>query len=172
MRIARLCIDNFRGIRYARLFFPKHGVLIADNNTGKSTVLEALDLTRGPDRLNRVPPIIEHDFYNGHYCNGPTAVAASCEIGESPKIQIEVVIVDLSLEQRARFGDHIEFWNSAANRFYDMPNPSGVVLMQPASNLRHFAPLADLLCHYYLGKVGDEPAPRSDPCVLLASSFV
>jgi putative ATP-dependent endonuclease of OLD family len=41
--------------------------LIGDNNTGKSTVLEAMDLVLGPDRLNRTPPIDEHDFYQGKY---------------------------------------------------------------------------------------------------------
>ena len=134
MRIARLCIDNFRGISHATLILPKHGVLIGDNNTGKTTVLEALDLALGPDRLNRVPPISEHDFYNGLYFNRrpaieagpPRMLAPADEIAEPPRIKIEAVIVDLSLEQRARFGDYIEFWDSAANKLYDMPNPAGV----------------------------------------------
>jgi putative ATP-dependent endonuclease of OLD family len=52
MRVVQLNIENFRGIKRAQLFFPKHGVLIGDNNTGKTTILEALDLVLGPDRLN------------------------------------------------------------------------------------------------------------------------
>ncbi|BCG02610.1 ATP-dependent endonuclease (plasmid) [Paraburkholderia sp. PGU19] len=125
MRIARLFTENFRGIRQATLLLPKHGVLIGDNNTAKTTVLEALDLALGPDGVDRAPSISERDFYNGHYFNRPSAVAAAGEIGEPPRIRIEVVIVDLRLEQRARFGHHIEFWNSATNRLYDMPNPAG-----------------------------------------------
>lgn len=67
MKITRLTIKNFRGIQSANLLFPDHVVLIGDNNTGKSTLLEAIDLVLGPDRLSRRPPIDEHDFYIGQY---------------------------------------------------------------------------------------------------------
>ena len=67
MKINRLKIGNFRGIKCADLLFPDHVVLIGDNNTGKSTVLEAIDLVLGPDRLSRRTPIDEHDFYQGRY---------------------------------------------------------------------------------------------------------
>ncbi|MBR8175782.1 ATP-dependent nuclease [Burkholderia ambifaria] len=152
MRIIRLSIDNFRGVKHATLLLPKHGVVIGDNNTGKTTVLEALDLVLGPDRLNRVPPISEHDFFNGRYfskppvdgtvallatdAEPPQAAASGGEIAEQPRIQIEAVIVDLSLEQRARFGDHIEFWDSTASKLYDKPNPAGVDAASIAEALR------------------------------------
>ena len=67
MKISRLKIRNFRGVKQADLLFPEHVVLIGDNNTGKSTVLDAIDLVLGPDRLSRRAPINEHDFYQGHY---------------------------------------------------------------------------------------------------------
>jgi putative ATP-dependent endonuclease of OLD family len=67
MKISHLSIENFRGVRTASLFFSDHAVLIGDNNTGKSTVLEALDLVLGPDRLSRQSPIDEHDFFHGKY---------------------------------------------------------------------------------------------------------
>ena len=67
MKISKLKIRNFRGIKSADLRFPDHVVLIGDNNTGKSTVLEAIDLVLGPDRLSRRAPIDEHDFYLGRY---------------------------------------------------------------------------------------------------------
>ena len=51
----------------ATVLLPRHAVLIGDNNTGKTTLLEALDLVLGPDRLNRQPPIDEHDFFRGNY---------------------------------------------------------------------------------------------------------
>jgi len=50
-------------------------VLIGDNNTGKTTILEALDLALGPDRLNRLPPVDEHDFFLGAYSPVPRAEA-------------------------------------------------------------------------------------------------
>lgn len=67
LQICRLSIKNFRGIQDSTIVFPKHAVLLGDNNTGKTTVLEAIDLVLGPDRLNRTPPIDEHDFYQGKY---------------------------------------------------------------------------------------------------------
>lgn len=48
MRIARVIIENFRGISRANLLFPEHAVLIGDNNCCKSTVLEAIDLALRP----------------------------------------------------------------------------------------------------------------------------
>ena len=140
MRVARIEIENFRGIKQARLLFPKHGVLIGDNNTGKTTILEALDLVLGPDRLNRQPSIDEHDFFGGIYVQMPDSspgnVGAeggappepSAEVAEdtAPKIVIEATIADLSDEQKGKFGDYIEFWDSASDKFYDAPNPAGV----------------------------------------------
>ena len=73
MKISRLKIRNFRGIKCADLLFPDHVVLIGDNNTGKSTVLEAIDLVLGPDRLSRRAPIDEHDFFQGRYLPDPPA---------------------------------------------------------------------------------------------------
>jgi putative ATP-dependent endonuclease of OLD family len=63
---------NFRGVSSATILLPNHAVLIGDNNTGKTTILEALDLALGPDRLHRTPPVDEHDFFRGKY----VAVAA------------------------------------------------------------------------------------------------
>lgn len=67
MQIARIEIYNFRGIKEAKLDLVQHAVLLGDNNTGKTTVLEAMDLVLGPDRLNRMPPVDEHDFFLGRY---------------------------------------------------------------------------------------------------------
>ena len=144
MRVASVEIENFRGIKQAKLFFPKHGVLIGDNNTGKTTILEALDLVLGPDRINRQPAIDEHDFFGGIYAQMPDAPpenggadgAAPPEPGEevaedsapdsAPKIVIEATIADLTDEQKGKFGDYIEFWDSAVDKFYEAPNPAGV----------------------------------------------
>lgn len=154
MRVACIKILNFRGIKQAALFLPKHGVLIGDNNTGKTTMLEALDLVLGPDRLNRQPPIDEHDFFRGGYtakpCTAGTeavveAVPSAClpasadEVGaavQPSKITIEVIVTDLNEEQKGRFGDYIEFWDSVADSIYDEPNPAGVDAADIAEALR------------------------------------
>lgn len=134
MRVVQLNIENFRGLKKATLFFPKHGVLIGDNNTGKTTILEALDLVLGPDRLNRQPVIDEHDFFRGIYIqkvdDAQTPLSSGeqgeAEQTESPKIVIEATVADLNEEQIGRFGGHIEFWDSDTNTLYDEPNPAGV----------------------------------------------
>ena len=141
--------------------FPDHVVFIGDNNTGKSTILEAIDLVLGPDRLSRRPPIDEHDFYNGEYLSSDTskeivealvepaeasdgktsddaveqnklvkAIEPEADTGtdeaepptpKSVQIQIEVSITNLSDEQRARFSDYIEWWNTEGNSYYTEP---------------------------------------------------
>lgn len=67
VRIARVHIENFRGIREAEVHFSGTSVLLGDNNTGKSTVFEAIELAIGADRLARTQAIDEHDFYGGNY---------------------------------------------------------------------------------------------------------
>lgn len=61
MRVATLKIENFRGVRTGFVRFGKHPVLVGDNNTGKTTLIEALTLLLGRDRLVR--ELTEHDFY-------------------------------------------------------------------------------------------------------------
>ena len=114
MKIARIKINNFRGIKSAELLLPNHVVLVGDNNTGKSTVLEAIDLVLGPERLHRPSPIDEHDFYAGEYLGTEEMPVA---------ITVEVVVIDLSDEQILHFGNHIEWWNTRTNSPLQEPPP-------------------------------------------------
>ncbi|MBS0455380.1 MAG: AAA family ATPase [Proteobacteria bacterium] len=61
MRVATLTIENFRGVRSGFIRFGRHPVFVGDNNTGKTTLIEALTLLLGRDRLLR--ELTEHDFY-------------------------------------------------------------------------------------------------------------
>lgn len=61
MRISSLRIENFRGIVSGTVLFRNHTVLIGPNNSGKTTIIEALALVLGRDRLVRT--LTEHDFY-------------------------------------------------------------------------------------------------------------
>lgn len=133
MKIYSVSIENFRGIRSAKLLLPDHAVFIGDNNTGKSSVLEAIDLVLGPDRLNRRPPVDEHDFFEGKYLPAapsdegiPTDEIEEAQIVEAPKITIDVTVVDLSEEQEARFGGNIEWLNIETGDFFTEANPAGV----------------------------------------------
>lgn len=134
MKIYAVTIENFRGISSAKLALPDHAVLIGDNNTGKSTVLEAIDLALGPDRLSRRPPVDEHDFFNGEYLpvvgaepgGAVPGEAAEAPVGEAPKITVEVTITGMSDEQEARFGGYIEWLNLDTGDFFTEANPAGV----------------------------------------------
>lgn len=150
MRIHSLSIINFRGIRSAKICSPKHAVLIGDNNTGKSSLLEAIDLALGPDRLSRRPPVDEHDFFGGRYLATPAAAGddgaeppAGGEEGEDasvdgtpPRIEIEVTITDLSEEQLARFGGSIEWLNTLDGTLFVEANPAGIDASTVSAALR------------------------------------
>lgn len=112
MKISRIKINNFRGIKEADLLLPDHGVFIGDNNTGKTSVLEAIDLVLGPDRMNRKSVIDEHDFFGGNYL--------------TEEIKIEVYVTNLNQEQERHFYDQIEFWDTKEDELYSEANPAGV----------------------------------------------
>src|SRR5258705_3839092 len=60
MHIVRLKISRFRGVCSADLTLGRHVVLVGPNNSGKTTIIEALALLFGRDRLIR--ELTEHDF--------------------------------------------------------------------------------------------------------------
>ena len=150
MKISHLSISNFRGIKSASLFLPNHALLIGDNNTGKSTILEAIDLVLGPDRLGRRPPIDEHDFHLGNYLpptpnsepEGGTPAEAAAVVSAAaeppaPRIVIVATVTNLSQEQRAKFGDHyLEWWSETKQALFAEPNPAGLDAADITSALR------------------------------------
>jgi putative ATP-dependent endonuclease of the OLD family len=66
MQIAELRINGFRGVSSAKLRFAAHNVFIGPNNCGKTTIIEALALLFGRDRLIR--DLTEHDFFGSNPC--------------------------------------------------------------------------------------------------------
>ncbi len=114
MRITRIKIQNFRGILSGELQLPEHVVLVGDNNIGKSSVLESIDLVLGPERLSRRPVIDEHDFFAGQYID---------QDGKPIPINVEVVVSGLSDEQARHFRDHLEWWNETTQSLLDGPPP-------------------------------------------------
>jgi putative ATP-dependent endonuclease of the OLD family len=129
MRVVRLTIANFRGIKSAELLFNGHTLVVGTNNVGKSTLCEALDLVLGPDRLNRFPPVDEFDFYNATY------LVPSPAEGEPPQVvplRIEAVLIEPGAEIAAKCGGNMEFWHLAEQRLLGpgelaAANPPGVV---------------------------------------------
>ncbi|MXN28142.1 ATP-dependent nuclease [Delftia sp. CH05] len=129
MQIARVEVKNFRGIETGTVNLSGHTVFLGDNNVGKSTLLEAVDLVLGPERLSRRPVIDEHDFYAGRYLD---------EAGNAVPIHIEVVVSDLSEEQQRHFYEHIEWWSAAEQKLLEGPPAEGTDADGVAAALRLF----------------------------------
>jgi putative ATP-dependent endonuclease of OLD family len=130
VRIVRVHVENFRGIRLADVHFDGTTVLLGDNNTGKSTVLEAVELAIGADRLSRTQPIDEHDFYGGGY-RGADGQSA-------PKIVTEVVIAGLDQQHCDKFRNNLEFWRKADRTLIGPggANAAGQADVEPAVRIR------------------------------------
>lgn len=111
MKVIKLIIANFRGIKSAEILLDGNSVFVGDNNSGKSTIFEALDLVMGPDRLARHPVIDEHDFYAGEYIKD----------GSPQEIRIEALISGLNEEQIRHFGSYIEWWDTETKTLIEGP---------------------------------------------------
>lgn len=107
MIVSKLAIENFRGIRTARLEFSGHALLVGGNNVGKSTVCEALELAPSPDRQNRFPVVEEYDFYNATYLGSD---------GQPVPARIEVLLTDVTPTVEKACGNYLERWDPVNHR--------------------------------------------------------
>lgn len=107
MKVSRLKIENFRGIKNATLDFAGHVLLVGRNNVGKSTICEALELALGPDRQARFPVAEEFDFYNAAYLGATD---------EPIPIRIEVLLTELTPAVEKACSNHLERWDSIKRR--------------------------------------------------------
>jgi putative ATP-dependent endonuclease of the OLD family len=130
MHIVRVRVRNFRGIAQGEVSLNGHTVLVGDNNAGKSTLLEAIDLVLGPERLSRRPVVDEHDFYAGLYVD--------VDKREVLPIQVEVLVAGLNDDQQRHFRDHLEWWDSSAKSMLEGPPADGVDKEHVAAVLRVF----------------------------------
>jgi putative ATP-dependent endonuclease of OLD family len=96
MRILRLDIRNFRGLRDVTIRPNGHVVLAGEPRAGRSTVVEALRRVLLPD-TTRVPLTDDLDFNRRD---------------RSLTIEIEVVLGDLGAELEQEFFDHLEPWDA------------------------------------------------------------
>ncbi len=67
MKVRRVSVSNFRGVRSGSVLLDTCSLLVGGNAVGKSTVCEALDLVLGLERLYRRPVIDEYDFCLARY---------------------------------------------------------------------------------------------------------
>jgi len=118
MRVRSVRVENFRGISRALVELGTRSLLVGENNVGKTTLLEAMNLVLGPERISSPDSINEHDFFGGKY-QAPEPTAEELEAGRVPPppvISVEVVVDELSDEDIARYRDHIEPWNVSEAR--------------------------------------------------------
>ncbi|WP_037381696.1 ATP-dependent nuclease [Sinorhizobium americanum] len=115
MKIVRLDIAGFRGIESGTLLFDDFTVLIGANNCGKTTIVEALALLFGRDRLVR--NLTEHDFF-----------------GSDPQAADRIKIVATVCGFAANNPDHHPDWfraGRASEKWFD-PNSGDVFAVQTA----------------------------------------
>lgn len=64
MRLSKVTIENFRGIQYAEMEFDRDiTVLLGENNSGKTSILEALRLCLDTVKSEKSGSFTEFDFY-------------------------------------------------------------------------------------------------------------
>jgi putative ATP-dependent endonuclease of OLD family len=64
MRLSKMIIENFRGIEHAEIELDRDvTVLVGENNTGKTSVLEVLRLCLDAVRSDKTCNFAEYDFY-------------------------------------------------------------------------------------------------------------
>ncbi|RLP23994.1 AAA family ATPase [Mesorhizobium sp. YM1C-6-2] len=111
MRVRRITIRNFRGVSEGVVDLPGHTLIVGDNNVGKSTLCEALDLALGTERLFKRPIVDEHDFHNGDYLRADKKPVV---------IQIEVVLLGLSEEHQRTLLSKTRPWSESKGGFVDV----------------------------------------------------
>jgi len=64
MKLSKLLINNFRGIKHLEIEFERDvTVLIGENNSGKTTILEAIRFGLDTIKSNKICNFSEHDFH-------------------------------------------------------------------------------------------------------------
>lgn len=108
--VRQLKIKNFRGVSNGLVEFQGHTLLVGGNNTGKSTICEALELVLGPERAYRRPIVNEHDFHAGRYLD---------EEGNPVHIKIDVVLLHLPAEMEKKLFSKTRPWSDVKGGFVD-----------------------------------------------------
>lgn len=108
--VRHLSIENFRGVNKGSVDFQGHTLLVGGNNSGKSTICEALELVLGPERAYRRPIVNEHDFHAGRYLD---------EDGNPVYIKIDVVLLHLPDEMEKKLFSKTRPWSASKGGFVD-----------------------------------------------------
>ena len=168
MFLERISIVNFRGIRNLTLNLSETTILIGENNTGKSTILKALELCLSHPLNRRGGVFSEYD----HHLSGADSQPVESEAieivfhfaerseNEWPDAVIQIldqaVQVDddgrqsVKLRVRSKFDDATEDFSTT----WDFLNPKGEELIQ-AKQPRYIIELQRLAPVFYLAALRD-----------------
>jgi putative ATP-dependent endonuclease of OLD family len=114
MRVAKLRIEGFRGIRNGEFVLHQKTAIVGPNGCGKSTIVDALSLVLGKSRMVRT--LTEHDFTGS--CPTP-----------SDRFTIVATIADFSSEDPSdhpdwfRMGRAIPKWIDADGKLHSSSAP-------------------------------------------------
>lgn len=111
MKIRRVTITRFRGLEQLRFCPGPSTVILGPNNSGKSTVLEALDLLFHPGFGRPRPPPDELDYYERHSERG---------------FEIEAVVGELTNEFMAECHHYLEGWRTEEGELVAEPDGDGI----------------------------------------------
>lgn len=120
MQVRQVRIAGFRGIQSADIALDRHAVLIGTSNAGKSTLIEALALALGRDRMH-ARALSEHDFFG-------------CDPQPADRIRIVVTLVGFGGNDPDRsrewFSDQagVEKWWQRGRVHATRPNRPGAQL--------------------------------------------
>jgi putative ATP-dependent endonuclease of the OLD family len=117
MRVSRLKINGFRGAKNAEISFGEHSVLVGPNNCGKTTIVEALALLFGRDKMVR--RLTEHDFFGS-------------EPDEKSRILIIATITDFATNDPTHYPTWLGQARGGTEKWLD-----------PATGQLHAAPASD-----------------------------
>jgi putative ATP-dependent endonuclease of the OLD family len=166
MQIASLKIRNFRGIREGIVRFETHTVLVGPNNCGKTTVIEALALLFGRDRMVR--QLSEHDFFG----SDPQPV---------DRISLVATIIGFEGDDPSQYTDWfredraiVKWWNPTSGQVMpDRTDPQWKLACQVAFTARFHRPTLEVETQRYfhdddaMGDVFDDELSTSFPSRLI-----
>ena len=107
MRIRRIRITRFRGLKHLQFCPGPSTIILGPNNSGKSTVLEALDLLFHPGFGRPRPPPDELDYW---------------QRDSEQRFEIEAVVGDLAKEFAAECHHHLEGWRAVEEELVAQPD--------------------------------------------------
>jgi putative ATP-dependent endonuclease of OLD family len=153
MKLRTVSVKNYRGLRDFSISLSDRTVLVGGNNTCKTTLLEAINLTLHPGFYYGPGLLSEYDFYNKRY--------------EQPdnQIRIDLTFCNLTSEESMYFGDHVEPVDQDGKV---IETASGTDIFDNAPKVLriHFASRyedEEILCGVYYTRQGeDEPVSKED----------